>query len=128
MPYGPILWIAIAALLLSLKVIETKRPTVTETGLLLPIALLAWTMVTVGSALMMLFVRHGVTATYDSVVLLGILTLGLAQLGFAGILEHRLNDSPIGRATWTVALVIGTVVLLFSFIVDFILMTSRIGF
>ncbi len=126
-PAGPMLWVALAVLVLSLKALWSRMPP-TEGGRLLPISFLAWTMLTIGATTMMLVVRHGVTATYDEVVMYGILTLGLAQLGFAGIFEKNLIGSGVGRAAWTIALIVGSITFIFTLIVAFILATTRIVF
>jgi hypothetical protein len=117
-PTGPILWAIIASLVIALKLLGRRQHEEQSRGAFLSYGFFAWTMVTVAASMMLFFVRHGVTATHDDIVVLGILTLGLTQLGFAGVIGGELADSMLGRIARTIAIVIGCVTFLFSWIIS----------
>ena len=120
-PTGSLLWSVLAGLMLTLKFSFKNGPRDQRRVRLFLIAYLMWILLTIGSVLMMAFVRHGITATYDEVVMYGILTLGLAQLGFAGIFEKLLFGSALGRFVWVSAVVIGSLAFIFSVAISVLL-------
>lgn len=117
-PTGPILWAIVASLVVVLKLLGGRQHKEQSHGAFLSYGFFAWTMVTVATSMMLFSVRHGVTATHDEIVVLGILTLGLTQLGFAGVIGEGLVDSMLGRIARTIAIVIGCVTFLFSWIIS----------
>jgi|GEM_PF-1716994 len=116
-PWGPILWFSLAGLVFILKIGSRKELASKDFDRKSSIAFLALTLIPVACLLMLLFIRHGVPEYFDDAVLFGALTIGLTQLGFAGILEKNLVGSALGRSGWTLATVIGSAAFLGSWFV-----------
>lgn len=118
---GPPEWIAISALILLLFLQERLGGSHQDFGFAFSTVFLAWVVsnIVLGVfGLYVLFSNVSVPVRFAEAILFGTVTLGLAQLGIAGVLRAHLCRRTLGFLAWSLAVGYGAIVVVASIVLS----------
>ncbi len=105
-----------AALGLLVILMKSRVPTgAISLGKFFPGAFFGWVVIT--AALALLLVTTRIFWNNETTATLGLVTLGLCQLGFAGVFVDGLVESQIGKLAWQSAIVLGCIMFLIGWFI-----------
>jgi len=122
---GPPAWVGISAVIVVVFVHDRVGGSQQDFGNAFSIAFLAWVVSNIVLGVYGFYIwtpGKSVPHWLDEAILFGTVTLGLAQLGMAGILRNHLCNRRMGLIAWLLTVAYGAIIVVISIVLSIIML------